>query len=400
MKIVEQSAERLRISTGHGPTLTKLVWSLVFVGVGSTLLWITGQVQFNCERLEPQQVSCKLQKRNWFAYPLRSESIAQLQGARVHETDSDDGSTYKVILQTTQGEIPFTNYGSSGYTEKAEIADRINRFIQDQSQTQLSLSAANWPERVGLGLGGVILVLSGLTLYGMVLGSGHPAVGSGHPDTINTLTFDKLQGRLIVDTGSLLRPQRVDYSLVEIQAISLAISERLTTAIRLQLTSGQVLDLGQLLAGASMAKTRPIAHQLSQFLGKPWQLAIAPTLDWGLQNYSKLAKNIYTKIAEKSNLSVNLATWIFNPQTRQFSSEQEQRKLASYNWQNISEITIQPVRPGATGKPSSTLPYQLVLRLNSGESLVLQEYVGESEGDSAQTQAETVAKYLRDYLQL
>uniref|UniRef100_B8HTB4 Uncharacterized protein n=1 Tax=Cyanothece sp. (strain PCC 7425 / ATCC 29141) TaxID=395961 RepID=B8HTB4_CYAP4 len=392
MKIVEQSAERLRISTGNGPTLTKLVWSLVFVGVGSTLLWITGQVQFHCERLEPQQVSCKLQKRNWFAYPLRSESIAQLQGARVHETDSDDGSMYKVILQTAQGEIPFTNYGSSGYTEKAEIADRINRFIQDQSQTYLSLSAANWPEGVGLGLGGVILALSCLTLYGM-------ALGSGHPGTINTLTFDKLQGRLMVDTGSLLRPQRVDYSLLEIQSISLAISERLTTAIRLQLTSGHALDLGQLLAGASMAKTRPIAHQLSQFLGKPWQLAIAPTLDWGLQNYSTLAKNIYTKIAEKSNLSVNLATWIFNPQTRQFSSEQEQRKLASYNWQDISEITIQPIRPGATGKPSSTLPYQLVLRLNSGESLVLQEYVGESEGDSAQTQAETVAKYLRDYLQ-
>jgi hypothetical protein len=76
------------------------------------------------------------------------------------ETSCDeDGCSYRVVLLTSNGQQPLTNYYSSDYSAREEMTWEINSYIQSEDNTPLFLT-----EKSGLipALFSLIFVLVGL----------------------------------------------------------------------------------------------------------------------------------------------------------------------------------------------------------------------------------------------
>ncbi len=142
------------------------VFVVLFPLIGCLAFYFLGQsTTLDCTRLESAVINCQKQNHLLGVYPLGAESIGRLQGAWVEE-ECDDGCTYRVVLQTEQGDVPLTSYLSSGHSSKDEIAGQINMFVYGQEP---SLQIKDSAGAIGIIVPVVFILVGPLMLVGWVL---------------------------------------------------------------------------------------------------------------------------------------------------------------------------------------------------------------------------------------
>ncbi len=147
MDILYHSDEILGLRSRH--------WRLFFLmGIVFTLSSILVFILFGqsitlaCNRLNTMNPSCTL-SRILIGFTLKEQTIDELHFARIAEnTDSDGDSTYRIILETGEGNVPLRSYSSSGRQKKADVVEEINAFLKDNRQPTLSLHYTGGPNMV------------------------------------------------------------------------------------------------------------------------------------------------------------------------------------------------------------------------------------------------------------
>jgi len=124
------------------------LYSAFFPIVGLAFLTIMFQIHsLTCKRTEQAQDTCEISHFTTFGINSQKIPLNKLKEARVQESsDSETGTTYKVVLLTTDGEelslrSYFDNFDDQG---KRDTASRINAFLQNSKESSLSIQ--QYPE--------------------------------------------------------------------------------------------------------------------------------------------------------------------------------------------------------------------------------------------------------------
>ncbi len=153
-----------------GRLIGGFVFGLVFLGVGLAVMWFMGaQTRLACERLEPRSGTCTLTQANVFGRVSRQVTLRlnEIQQAVVEVSEGDDGDTYRVVLRTETGPVPFTDYYSSGRGDKDADAAAINAFLEGRAAGAFE---ARQDDRLFASLfGGLFACVGGLVALGGLL---------------------------------------------------------------------------------------------------------------------------------------------------------------------------------------------------------------------------------------
>ena len=138
--------------------IKSMLYGILIAGVGWVIIYVFGQVSMlQCARPESSQVVCVKQVTLLGLMPMREETIMDVQGAWIDESCDDDGCTYRVVLDTGQGDVPLTVYYSSGWRSKQETAAQINAYVGGGGGGELEV-------REGIGIvaalfGGIFMIV-------------------------------------------------------------------------------------------------------------------------------------------------------------------------------------------------------------------------------------------------
>ncbi|MEH2276174.1 MAG: hypothetical protein V7K40_15645 [Nostoc sp.] len=208
------------------------VWILggILAAAGFSVIAIFAQVTtFTCTRIEP--TNCKLVTSGLLASKPKEFSLNMLQGAKVEESsnDSHGNSTYRVVILTSNGEVPFTSYFDSDHSKKETIVSHITNFISNPKITSLT---EKQDDRLWMYLIGGIFVSGGvITLLTRVV----------------TCVFDKTLDILTVKQQGLSGTKFLEHRLSEIKDV--IVEEKSTTnhssnyRVTIVLVSGDRLPL-------------------------------------------------------------------------------------------------------------------------------------------------------------
>jgi hypothetical protein len=255
MRVVRQTSTRL--------TLRLVPWLLwlvggIFTGVGSTVgVAVGGETVLRCDRTSPP-AQCQLSSFNLLGHRRdQAFDIASLQGAEVQTSYNSDGdTTYRVVILTGQGPIPFTESYSSGLANYRQQASEINQFVQMPTTPSLHLHQSNaWFGLIFLiGFGGVGLAI---VLFG---------------GKVMTCDFDKSMGQLTLTQRGLLGAKTIQHPLHHLSGLRLEQSRGskggYTYRLALLLKSGETLPLTSYYDSGRRGKEK-MAEQVCNFLGLP-----------------------------------------------------------------------------------------------------------------------------------
>lgn len=238
MRIVEQTLTKLKLQ--QRPIWWLLgIWFIAYgiyhflTGIGLSTMELS---TLTCQRIGLTQVRCELVSSNIIGSELRKISLNQLQGAKVEKAkfsdDSDDGVlSYRVILLTSSGEVPFTLYPNLvfGYQPEKAIAFRINHYLNNSEETFLMVQEDHrW----------FVLIFAGfLTLLFFLL--------IGIP-TVVTCTLNKTLDSLTIERRNFFSVRVIKHSLQEIADVRVeeySGAEDTTYRISFVLTSGECVPL-------------------------------------------------------------------------------------------------------------------------------------------------------------
>ncbi|TVQ24560.1 MAG: hypothetical protein EA367_01510 [Leptolyngbya sp. DLM2.Bin15] len=251
MRVLTSSAQHL--------VLQLRPWSLWLFGGAFTLfgllpaLLIAEVATLECHRTA-QPPSCELSRAGLLKNDRHLILLDHFQGVEVQESRSDDSSTYRVVLLTSEGDRPLTGYYSSGYAGKARQARQIDAFLTDLSQTQLVIQQdSRW-------LGYLFtLIFSGSGLLVLCL------MGN-----VVTCEFDKLGQSFKLTRRGLLGSKIIKHPLHHIQTVHLETSHgskgSTTYRVALDLKNGDRLPITTYYSSGRKDKQKT-ADQISAFLG-------------------------------------------------------------------------------------------------------------------------------------
>ncbi len=196
MKTIENTPTVLALR--RIPTIIWLA-SLFCLLLGLGLTYFLGKLHvLQCQRLAGGG-SCQLASIGLFgngetlAFPL-----ASLRGATVESSEDSEGDvTYRVALQLDGGSRRLTTVYSSGYAGKETIVNRINQFIANPDQTELSVRQDD--RFFGMLIGGILA----LTALAMVAFLGQ----------VVTLRLDRTTGLATLKRTGLLGVREGEYPL-------------------------------------------------------------------------------------------------------------------------------------------------------------------------------------------
>lgn len=229
------------------------VWLAGLICLASGLAifnWIGRHTTLSCTRIQPASNRCV-----WLDKGPISENrkTFALIGARVDVSeDSDSGDTYRVVLQTSGGDLPFTGYYSSGQSAKQKRVAEINTFIQDTNRLELNIVQ---DDRLWAGAISALLVGSG---FFAVLFFGGPV----------TYDFDRARGLLVITKARILGSQVHEYFLAEIVDVQLQTSQSdssNTYRVALGLRDGGSVPLTSYYSSGRKGKEK-LAGQIRAFL--------------------------------------------------------------------------------------------------------------------------------------
>ena len=204
--------------------------------------------------------TCELKTSILFLSQTKTFPESQLQGVRYESMNSPQSSSqYRLILLTKSGEVPIpqiaTFHPSWQQLQLRNIAQEINRFVQDSQQTQLRVIQGDSQ------IGWIILTLVGVGLIWLLICG-----------EVVTCYFDHLQGELIQTRcwwGVFTRQSKQslrEISGVEVQEILNPHGKNYRVSLRLK--SGQNLALTPYHTNyfAGKDRTHKIADAVSKFL--------------------------------------------------------------------------------------------------------------------------------------
>jgi hypothetical protein len=122
--------ENKRISTGGVILLAVL---------GLLFLYLIGQkTHITCARLSDSEVSCDITSVWMGSITVSSKEVSHVRNAYVESSydSEDDSTTYRVVLRSSEGDVPVSLAYSSGNKSKNELANEINSFIKDPTRTE------------------------------------------------------------------------------------------------------------------------------------------------------------------------------------------------------------------------------------------------------------------------
>lgn len=169
----------MRLFRALGSFIFMTLFGLIFLGAGLAVMWFMGALTtFTCPAAEAPGVRpagvCTLTQTNVFGRVSRTVTMpaTELLGADldVSVDDDDDGETYRVVLRTERGEVPFTDYYSSDRAPKEKVRAAVNAYVADPAGLRLE---AGQDERLFALIFGGVFALVGL---GIALGGVWAAV--------------------------------------------------------------------------------------------------------------------------------------------------------------------------------------------------------------------------------
>lgn len=248
MRVIRHSPQHITI---HSPDLVLLILAVSFLGTSALMLLVFGRkVTLNCDRNLPPAGVCTLETTSFINRRQTNFSVSALQQAVVDVSygDEDSSDTYRVVLMTTNGEVPFTGYYSSGSSGKEEIADDINRFIQSNSQQTVSVKT---DDRLVLSIiagvfGGIGALMGSLASY-------------------TTIDLDRSSGLLTVKKRSLIKNSTSEHLLSDLQKADIESSSS-TYRIALRMRDDSTIPLTSYFSSGYDGKQK-LADELQQFIG-------------------------------------------------------------------------------------------------------------------------------------
>lgn len=118
-----------------------LLIGISFVSAGLIVFYFFGQtISLDCTREDTRYPRCFV-TLSLLNIKLKEQRIDALIESRIIESrDSDDDITYKIILETNQGNVPLTSYYSSGYESKARFVEDLNALLDVNTEQSFSLT--------------------------------------------------------------------------------------------------------------------------------------------------------------------------------------------------------------------------------------------------------------------
>jgi hypothetical protein len=138
--ITEHTATRLVIKAKNSS------WGFLFAAIcvwlGLTAILRVAAITFTCHRIEPRQGQCELAIAGLTTSARQLIDLTQVIEARVEASVTTDArgresTDYQVVLRTRSGSVDILS--SSDFSRQYDIADRINAFITDTNQEDLSI---------------------------------------------------------------------------------------------------------------------------------------------------------------------------------------------------------------------------------------------------------------------
>lgn len=293
MEIIEQTLSKLSIRKSSW-SLSRLLWVMLWTGVGLAVLFWSGPAKLDCPRGESRQITCRLSKPGWLGLGAwQNQTIFSLEGVELMAVE-DDGVFYQILLQTSESEIPLRPYKTSGLDNTKESFERIQRFLNDPKISRLSIAQVDWLQWAGL-IPGIFLSIAGLQLL-------HACLFSTRAKAIESYEFDRSQGTFTYQYGGLLRQDRKRYPFAEIQQIILDIDLWTKAWLFLEMRSGEVLCLnGQInLIGKSPGQRVSWQQRHGKYEMYIW--LPKPGADW--QSLSAIADDISHRVHRPYQLAL------------------------------------------------------------------------------------------------
>jgi hypothetical protein len=142
MKIVQQTPTELTLRLRP---VGLWIFGGIFAVAGLAVIVFLGRATtLTCRRAEPTQVSCELMESGLPGLQLREISVSRLYGAEAETSTSSDGNTYRVVLLTSEGKVPFTAIYSSGSEAKQTTASHIATFVHTSEETLTAQDDSRW----------------------------------------------------------------------------------------------------------------------------------------------------------------------------------------------------------------------------------------------------------------
>jgi uncharacterized RDD family membrane protein YckC len=231
-------------------------FSIVFILVGMGVLLLSSSATLTCERAAD---ACTLERTSVIGGSSENLVLGEVQSAFVEERRSGEGgATYRVVLETDRGTLPFLQSTSSGRKAKDAVAQQINGFLGDPSAP--SLVARQDDRSVPILFGslfagiGVLIALFGATVV--------------------TVSFDRFENAVRVRRRSLVRSRGDGDDLDRV--VGVVIHEKMSSgknrrrvySLNLALDDGRMLRLSD---GHStkVAGNRAAAETVREFLSLP-----------------------------------------------------------------------------------------------------------------------------------
>lgn len=138
MKLKQLNSSQIQIQVRTPDTLAGgLLLILIQIGLLSSCgvsLRDWGTQSLACERVEPQQVNCFIDKQYWLGMERYTQQVTHVKQATLEVEETDDSKVYKVFILSREGKTA-ANIGSN-YTRKND-ADQINTFLKSRESTFL-----------------------------------------------------------------------------------------------------------------------------------------------------------------------------------------------------------------------------------------------------------------------
>lgn len=151
---------------------TLLIMGLIFAIAGGAMSWFFGSdITLTCQRSTD---TCVLEATGWSGekkevnrFPLsrvKSAEVDGKEGSRSGSSGKKRKPTYRVVLQTDDGTIPFSNVWTSDQEAHEERARAINAYLASKDESLSLVQSGKTIRLIGyLFLGvGLLMFLSGL----------------------------------------------------------------------------------------------------------------------------------------------------------------------------------------------------------------------------------------------
>ncbi|MDY7002547.1 MAG: hypothetical protein SWX82_00870 [Cyanobacteriota bacterium] len=223
MEIVKQTEKELVLKDSLS---SRFVASLLFVfpwiGIplffASAILSEMGVIKASCQRVEPTQVNCQVNKSKYLGLIQGySTSLNRVKEAKFNSQNDSDGSNYFVTLVTQTGKevvsLPDNSYtnGVKGYPQEMnQMATKINTFINNSTDPSLLIQYdLRWKEENLISLA-VCIPFIGIGILLL-----YPAF------YLETLILNKRERQLTYKVFSLLGTKTKHYSFAQIKELIL-----------------------------------------------------------------------------------------------------------------------------------------------------------------------------------